>query len=106
MRSDSGARARARPPPGLFGGNSIQDVIGRFLRLPGGVDDKLAVVAKLLEPSRDVRRLIVEHYRCDSGFGAKVSRSHLSDHFLKRVHGRTERRPFTKPFSRKAFLTS
>ncbi len=46
---------------------SVEDVIARALRLGGGVDDELTVIAELPEPSRDVRRGIVDRVILDSG---------------------------------------
>ena len=35
---------------------SVEDVVGRSLRLRGGVNQKLAIIAQLLEPAGDVAR--------------------------------------------------
>jgi hypothetical protein len=43
----------------LFGtSGSVKDVVGRSLRPCGSVDQKLAIIAQLLEPTSDIARLI------------------------------------------------
>ena len=37
---------------------SVKDVVGRSLRLCGGVNQKLAIIAQLLEPAGDIGGLI------------------------------------------------
>ena len=44
----------------LFGTRrSVKDVVGRSLRLGGGVNQKLAIIAQLLEPAGDIGGLIL-----------------------------------------------
>jgi hypothetical protein len=49
-----------------------ENVIRGALRLGGGMYDELAIIAKLLQPSGDVRGLILENRRRDSRFGAQI----------------------------------
>ena len=79
---------------------SGEDEVRRVLRLGGGVNQKFAIVAKLLEPSGDVRGLILDNRVRDSGFRAKISGSHLRYQFFFGVDGGTERRGFGDPFAR------
>ena len=58
-----------------------------MLRLGGGVNHELSIVRKLLQPSGDVRGLILENRRRESGFGAEIGSSHLRDHLLETVQG-------------------
>ena len=60
------------------------------------MNHKPAVVAKLLKPAGDVRGLIVDYRRRNSGFGAKVGASHFRDQFLFGIDGGTERSDFRK----------
>jgi hypothetical protein len=69
---------------------SGEDEVCRVLRLGCGLDEKFAIVAKFLEPSGNVGGLIRDDCVRDSGFGTKVSASHLHDQFLFRVLRRAE----------------
>ena len=47
----------------LFGTRgSVKDVVGRSLRLCGSVNQKLAIIAQLLEPAGDIAGLIVNDF--------------------------------------------
>ena len=62
MRGHCGARATRGRRANLFGASgSTKDVVGRSLRMCGSVNQKLAIVAQLLEPSCDIGGLIVDH---------------------------------------------
>ena len=50
-------------------GHLPHNVIRCVLRLGGSVNHELSIVSKLLQPSRDVRGLILENRRRDSRFG-------------------------------------
>ena len=50
-----------------------ENVIRGALRLGGGMNHELSIVAKLLQPAGDVCGLILDNRRRDSGFGAKIS---------------------------------
>lgn len=85
---------------------SADDVIRRALCLGRRVDQKLAIIAKLLQPSGDVRGLILHDCVRDSGFGAKIVCSHLGDEFFFRVNGGTERSCVGYALARAASLRS
>ncbi len=73
---------------------NVEDVIGRFLRLGGRINHELTIIAKLLQPTLNVGRLILDDGGGDSGFGAEKGCSHLRDQLLDAVHRRAERRGF------------
>ena len=57
-----GARAVRGRRANLFGtSGSVKDVVGRSLRLGGSVNQKLAIIAQLLEPAGDITGLITNH---------------------------------------------
>jgi len=58
---------------------AIEYVIDRALCLCGGVNQKLAIIAKLVQPAGKIGGLIGDDRVRDSGFGAKESRSHLGN---------------------------
>ena len=76
-----------------------ENVIRGVLRLGGGVNHELSIVPKLLQPSGDVRGLILENRRRDSRFGAEIGGRHLRDHLLETIRGRAERRGFRDRFA-------
>jgi hypothetical protein len=54
----------------------------------------------LLEPARDIRRLVLDDNSRDSGFGAYVGGSHFRGQLFLGIYGRTKGRGFTNSFSR------
>jgi hypothetical protein len=54
---------KERAPANLFGTRaSVKDVVGHSLRLCGGMDQKLAIIAQLLEPAGDISGLIMNDF--------------------------------------------
>src|SRR6266851_5901281 len=68
-RRPSGSSGAAR---GLLRARTVENEIGGLLCLGGCVDQKLAIVAKLLQPAGDIRGLIGDDRVRDSGFSAKI----------------------------------
>ena len=91
----------ARAPGGVLRDwvRSGEDEVSRVLRLGCGVHEKFAIVAKFPEPSGKVRGLIGDHLIGDSGFGAKISRSHFRDQFFSGIDGGPERGGFGDAFA-------
>ena len=69
----------------LLAAGAVQYVIRRALCLSRRVNQKLAIIAKLLQPASNVRGLILEDNVGDSSFRAEICRSHLSDKLLGAV---------------------
>jgi hypothetical protein len=70
------------------------------------MNEKSAIIAKLLQPASNVGGLIFNN-RCGySGFGAQVGGSYFRAQFFFRVEGGTERSCFANSFSREGFLTA
>ena len=78
----------------LVDGLRIQNVIARALRLGGGVNDELAVIAEFAEPSRDVRRRVANRAVLDASDPAEVGGRHFRDDFLGAVDRRSKWRRF------------
>jgi hypothetical protein len=70
-----------------FERNSTQNEIGRALCLCSSLNHQLAIVAKLLQPSGNIRRLITNHRRRDSGFRTQKRRAQLANEFFTAVYG-------------------
>jgi hypothetical protein len=76
-RNQRARAARGRAARSLLVAGAVEDIIRRALCLGRSMNQKLAIVAKLLQPAGHVGRLIRDHCVGDSGFGAKVGCSHL-----------------------------
>ncbi len=93
------------PRRGLLVAGAVENIIRRALRLGRRVNQKSAIIAKLLQPTIEVGGLILEDRVGDSGFGAKISRSHFGNEFLSTVRLRAERGGFYDRFASEALLT-
>ena len=63
LTQGNGARAKRGRRSNSFGTRgSVQDVVGRSLRLCGSMNQKLAIVAQLLHPAGDIAGLIVNDF--------------------------------------------
>ena len=81
-----------------------ENVICGVLRLGGGVDHELSIVPKLLQPTGDVCRLILDYGRRDSRLGAEVRRSHLGHQLFDAVRRRSKRRGLKDRFATEPLL--
>ena len=57
----------------LISAGASENDIDRMLCLGYGVDRELAIIAELLQPSSDIRGLVVDDRVRDFGFSAKIS---------------------------------
>ena len=83
----------------------IEYEVSGMLRLGGSMDQKLEIVAKLPQPSRDIGGLIADDLVRNSGFSTQVGSPHFGRQLFLGIYLRAERHGFQNPFARKAFLT-
>ena len=74
-----------------------------MLCLGGGMNQKLPIIAQLLEPAGHIGRLVLNDRRRDSGFGTQKRRRKFCYQFFATINGASKGREFGYPFSRKAF---
>jgi hypothetical protein len=66
----------------LLVAGAVEDIICRVLCLGRSMNEKSAIVAKLLKPAGHVCGLILDDRGCNTGFRAKVGGSHFRAQFL------------------------
>src|SRR5690606_20719259 len=77
----------------------LQDVIHRFLSVPGSLNDKAVVRLEFAEPALDISRRVVDGLVLDAAESAEVCSSHLRYQFFHRII------LAAKPVVRKLFVT-
>ena len=62
-----------------------ENVIRGMLRVGGGTNHELPIIAKLFQPAGNIGGLILDDRRRDSGLGAQIGGSHLCDQLFDAV---------------------
>jgi hypothetical protein len=85
--------------PVLFSDHAVKYVIASALRLGGGVDDELGLIAELLDPAGNVGGRVVDRAVFGTTNSAQIGGCHLRNDFFDGVYSGPERRCFFDRFA-------